>query len=216
MKYKYIAIEGPIGVGKTQFAHMLGHYFGARLVVDDQINNPFLEKFYENPELYAFQCQVFSLFQRYHQLQFLHQYDLFHQIVVADFLFEREKLYAAVTLTESELALYNKIYGLLCDRVPRPDLVIVLQMSWPLLLKRLKKLEREEDYSYNRKFVQNISQAYSNYFYHYNSSPLIVLNLEKDIAAFSKDDLMTVIRHIEHTKGGRTYVTTISGPGSEE
>jgi len=214
MKYKFIAVEGAIGVGKTHLTQMLGQHYGARVVLDDQSNNPFLENFYAQPERFAFQCQVFSLFQRYHQLQVLQQYDLFQQIVICDYVFAREKLYAAVTLNESELALYSKIHDLLSGRVPRPDLVIMLQMPWNLLLKRLKKLEKEEDFSYNRKFVQTVFQAYSTFFYHYNASPLIVLNLEKDISTFSQEDIAGIIRHIELMKGGRTYVTTVSSPGS--
>ncbi|MFC1852594.1 deoxynucleoside kinase [candidate division CSSED10-310 bacterium] len=214
MKYRFIAIDGPMSSGKTDLTEVLGKHYRGRTVLDERDNNPFLELFYQDPERYAFQCQIFYLFNRYHQLVAIKQYDLFHQVVLCDYLFERDRLYAHVLLNDSELNLYDKIFSLLVGRVPKPDLVMVLQVSDNILWRRLRKLKKRDDYLFTKEFVFSINQAYNQFFYNYDASPLLILNVEAWDQIVQQADIQAIVHHIETLKGGRTYISPISSLGS--
>ena len=141
-KTKYIVVEGPIGVGKTSLAKILAAEFNARSLFEKVEDNPFLPKFYEDRETYAFQNQLFFLLNRYRQQRELSQQELFSQNTVADYLFAKDKIFATLTLGSEELGLYEQIYQLLDPRVPRPDLVVYLQARPEVLYKRIKKIGR--------------------------------------------------------------------------
>jgi len=172
----YLVVEGPIGVGKTTMAQMLAQDLGARLILEEASQNPFLGPFYENPEQYAFQTQLFFLLSRYRQQLELKQQDLFKQITVCDYLFAKDRIFASMNLTEEEMDLYDNIYSLLDARLPKPDLVIFLQATPDVLMERIAERGDDIEEPIQYEYVEALSQAYSQYFFQYNDSPLLVVN----------------------------------------
>ena len=209
---RYIAVEGPIGVGKTSLARIISERLGARLVLERLDDNPFLREFCKDRRRYAFQMQLFFLLMRYQQQDSLGQEDLFRRGGVAsDFTFARDRILATVNLTPAELALHEKIYAILCPRVPRPDLVVYLQARTEVLLARLKKRahdakeDGEEAFVPPADYVEEVARAYRYYFFHYNDGPLLVVNTsEIDFVGSPKDqdELLAVIRR---TKAGTQH-----------
>lgn len=173
---KYIAVDGPIGVGKSSLARMLAEELEARLIAENPDDNPFLPQFYADQSQYAFQTQLFFLLSRYQQQQQFIQQDLFRQKVVADYVFAKDLIFAQLNLTEDEFNLYLQIYRLLDQRLPKPDVTVFLQASPEILMKRLKKRKKDYEASIVPDYVLKVSQAYSQYFFQYNESPLLVIN----------------------------------------
>jgi deoxyadenosine/deoxycytidine kinase len=173
---KYIAVDGPIGVGKSSLARMLAEESEARLIAENPDDNPFLPQFYADQSQYAFQTQLFFLLSRYKQQQQFIQQDLFQQKVVADYVFAKDLIFAQLNLTEDEFNLYLQIYRLLDQRLPKPDVTVFLQASPEVLMKRLKKRKKDYEASIEPDYVLKVSQAYSQYFFQYNESPLLVIN----------------------------------------
>ena len=173
---KYIAVDGPIGVGKSSLARMLADESEARLIAENPDNNPFLPQFYEDQSQYAFQTQLFFLLSRYKQQQQFIQQDLFQQKVVADYVFAKDLIFAQLNLTEDEFNLYSQIYRLLDQRLPKPDVTVFLQASPDILMKRLKKRKKDYETNLSPDYILKVSQAYSQYFFQYNESPLLVVN----------------------------------------
>ncbi len=204
-KTRYVVVEGPIGVGKTSLAKILASEFQARTVFERVEDNPFLPKFYEDRETYAFQNQLFFLLNRYHQQRELSQQELFHQNVVADYLFAKDKIFATLTLSSEELSLYQQIYQLLDTRVPKPDLVIYLQARPEVLYKRIKKRDKSYEKNVTFEYLKEVAQAYSQFFFHYEDSPLLVVNTsEIDFVASSKD-LADLIKEINNMGSGTQH-----------
>ncbi len=204
-KSRYVVVEGPIGVGKTSLAKILAPEFQARTVFERVEDNPFLPKFYEDRETYAFQNQLFFLLNRYHQQRELSQQELFHQNVVADYLFAKDKIFATLTLSSEELSLYQQIYQLLDTRVPKPDLVIYLQARPEVLYKRIKKRDKSYEKNVTFEYLKEVAQAYSQFFFHYDESPLLVVNTsEIDFVASSKD-LADLIKEINNMGSGTQH-----------
>jgi deoxyadenosine/deoxycytidine kinase len=197
---RHIAVEGPIGVGKSAFVRMLCERLSARPVLAPT-DNPFLEGFYANPQRYALQAQLAFLLGRYQQGDDLRQEELFYRGgVVTDYLFARDKIFAQLNLSRDELTLYDKVYALLDESVPRPDLVVYLQARTDVLLERLRKTP--EGRRVPREYVGKVNEAYAAFFFHYQDSPLLVVNTsEIDFVAHreSFDELVAVIRR---TKSG--------------
>jgi deoxyadenosine/deoxycytidine kinase len=199
---RYIVVEGPVGVGKTSLARILADRLQARLVLERIEDNPFMREFCREPKRFAFQMQLFSLLGRYQQQDALGQEDLFARGgLVTDFVIARDRILATVNLTPAELALHEKIYGILHPRVPRPDLVVYLQARTEVLLARLRKRVQEskdgEAFNPPPEYVEEVARAYRYYFFHYDESPLLVVNTsEIDFVASAKDrdDLVAVIR----------------------
>jgi deoxyguanosine kinase len=204
-KTKYIVVEGPIGVGKTSLAKILAAEFRARTVFERVEDNPFLPKFYEDRETYAFQNQTFFLLNRYQQQSELGQQDLFNQNVVADYLFAKDKIFATLTLSSEEFNLYQQIYALLDTRVPKPDLVVYLQARPEVLYKRVKKRDKSYEQGVTFEYLKEVAQAYNQYFFHYDETPLLVVNTsEIDFVASSKD-LADLIKEINNMGSGTQH-----------
>lgn len=178
-RFDYIAIEGVIGAGKTTLAQLLAERRNARLVQETYEENPFLPKFYEDRERYAFQTQLSFLASRFKQQQTLSRQDLFHDFVISDYLFEKDRIFARLNLDEDELALYDSIYQVMTGIAARPDLVIFLQSSVPPLMKKIKKRGREYEKQITEEYLYELNEAYNHFFHHYNKSPLMIINVSK-------------------------------------
>ena len=178
-RFDYIAIEGVIGAGKTTLAQLLAERRNARLVQETYDENPFLPKFYEDRERYAFQTQLSFLASRFKQQQTLSRQDLFHDFVISDYLFEKDRIFARLNLDEDELALYDSIYQVMTGIAARPDLVIFLQSSVPPLMEKIKKRGREYEKQITEGYLYELNEAYNHFFHHYNKSPLMIINVPK-------------------------------------
>jgi deoxyadenosine/deoxycytidine kinase len=201
---RYIAVEGVIGVGKTTLAKRLAKSLDAALVLEVVEENPFLPRFYEDPESFSFQTQMYFLLSRYRQQLELSQRDLFAESVIADYMFAKDQIFATINLGEAELALYRTILPLLEARLHRPDLVIYLQATTEVLLDRIKRRGRPFEREIGREYLETLAEAYNHFFFHYADTPLLIVNTsEMDLAA-SDDDyekLMAVVR--THGSGTR-------------
>lgn len=175
----YIAVEGVIGAGKTSFAQLLAEKLNATMVNEEVLENPFLKDFYKHRKRYALSCQLYFLISRFQQQQQLMARDLFQQRIVSDYLFAKDGIFASINLTDRELALYNRIAPALSDNVPKPDLVIYLQASTPVLLERIHRrgyaFEKSIDYDY----IELLNKAYDYYFFHYTETPLLVVRTDQ-------------------------------------
>jgi len=204
-KKKYLVVEGPIGVGKTSLAKMIANEFQARSIFEKVEDNPFLVKFYEDPETYAFQNQIFFLLSRYQQQRELSQQDLFNQNTVADYLFAKDKIFATLTLSSEELSLYQQLYELLDPRVPKPDLVVYLQARPEILYKRIKKRDKSYEKSVTLEYLKDVAQAYNRVFFHYDETPLLVVNTSEIDFVSSSKDLADLIKEINNMGSGTQH-----------
>ncbi|NQU27010.1 MAG: deoxynucleoside kinase [Candidatus Marinimicrobia bacterium] len=201
----YIAIEGPIGVGKTSLSLLLAERLGARHVVEEFEENPFLAEFYKNPERYAFQTQLFFLLQRYQQQQELRQVDLFHNLLVTDYMFVKDRLFASLNLNEKEMGLYDTVANLLEKNVINPDLVIYLQADTDSLMNRISKRGRSYEASMDRAYIDALNQVYNEYFFRYKETPLIIINTNDIDFVHSEHDLEEVIQCIRQPITGTKF-----------
>lgn len=199
---RYIAVEGPIGVGKTALARRLATEFGSRLLLEQVEENPFLRRFYEEPERYAFQTQLFFLLERYRQQCELGQLHLFEQGTVADYLFAKDAIFAALTLNADEFQLYQQIFQLLDRRLPRPDLVIYLEARPEVLLRRLRKRDRDFERGITPEYLGRLTEAFREYFHHYTETPLLVINCSDIDFVEHGGDLADLIREIRGMRQG--------------
>jgi deoxyguanosine kinase len=173
---RYIAVEGVIGVGKTTLAQMLCERLGSRLVLEKFEENPFLEKFYKDPEHYAFQTQIFFLLSRYRQQQELFQADLFQKVTVSDYMFEKDKIFAYLNLQDDELRLYETLVSQLEKNIPAPDLVVYLQSSVERLMSNIRKRGRSIEEPISGEYIRNLNEAYNYFFFRYKAAPLLIVN----------------------------------------
>ncbi len=194
---RYIVVEGPIGVGKTTLARVLADEWQARAVFERVDDNPFLRRFYEDRDKYAFQTQLFFLLTRYRQQQELAQQELFRQNIVSDYLFAKDHLFAQVNLDADELALYEQLFGLLGARIPKPDLVVYLQARLDVLLARLRKRARDYERYITPEYVRRIAEAYRDFFFHYEETPLLVVNCSEIDFVARSDDTADLMREIQ-------------------
>jgi deoxyguanosine kinase len=202
---EYIVVEGPIGVGKTTLAERLAETLGTDLLLEAASENPFLPKFYQDPRSAALPTQLHFLFQRVRQVEVLKQTDMFKPALVADFLIQKDSLFAKVTLNEDELDLYYQVYDRLTFEVPAPDLVIYLQASTGDLLRRVHERGITFEKGIREEYLQAVSDAYINFFYNYNQSPLLIVNTaEFDIAKSSKN-FEILLKYIQDLSPGRHY-----------
>ncbi|HRU39800.1 MAG TPA: deoxynucleoside kinase [Candidatus Goldiibacteriota bacterium] len=211
--FHYIAIEGVLGVGKTSFAKQLAQDLSAKLVLEEVDNNPFLDRFYKDMKGHALQTQLFFLLSRARQQEPLSQMDLFSRRIVADYLIEKDRIFAYVTLDENELALYEKIFSVVVNegKMLKPDLVVYLQASVEILLERIKRRGRVFEKNIPKDYIHNLTQAYNHYFSHFTGCPLVIVNTDdvdfvNDRTAYKniKDFIMSV-------KGGINYYTPRKG-----
>ncbi|MCF8261029.1 MAG: deoxynucleoside kinase [Melioribacteraceae bacterium] len=173
---KYIAIEGVIGSGKTTLAKLLSTKLNSNTILEEFEKNPFLEKFYQERKRFAFQTQMFFLINRYKQLQHLLQEDLFSEFYVSDYIFSKDKIFAYLNLSGEEINLYESIYPLLEREIRRPDLVVFLQSSVDRLIYNIKQRGRKIEKNITRSYLQELSEAYNNFFFKYNETPLLIVN----------------------------------------
>jgi len=202
---RYIAVEGVTGVGKTHLATLLATRLGARLEMEEPDDNPFLPLFYEDPGRYGFQAQVFYLLERYRRLQAFHQIDLFRSLVVSNYMYERDAIYAHATLGETELGLYERIAESLDDRVPRPDLVVLLQDSVENTLRRIRARGRGYERGITESFIERLNEAYTHFFFHYRASPLLIVNVSQVDFVNRPEDLEHLLDQIQAPSAGTRY-----------
>ena len=203
--FRYISVEGPIGVGKTSLAKMLSVHFKARCILESPEENPFLHKFYRDRKKYAFQTQVFFLLNRYRQQREIRQIDLFNQVTITDYLFAKDRIFAYLNLDENELALYQRIYSLLDGRISTPDLVIFLQAKAEMLLARIRARDVEYEREIDIEYLRALSQAYNTFFFHYEESPLLVIDTSEIDFVNREEDLQNLIREIRSMRRGTWY-----------
>ncbi len=203
--FQYIVIEGPIGVGKTSLTKLLAKEFQARLILEKPEENPFLPQFYQDRKKYAFQTQIFFLLNRFQQQKEIAQFDLFSQITLSDYLFAKDRIFASLTLDDHELALYEQIYGLLNGRIPTPDLVIYLQAKPEVLLQRIKSRNIAYEKELDLDYLKTLTEAYNYYFFHYDQSPLLVVDTSEIDFVNRHEDFAQLIREIKQMKKGTWY-----------
>lgn len=201
----YIVVEGPIGVGKTTLAQRLSQTFGTELLLEGADENPFLGRFYRNPREAALPTQLFFLLQRAQQMQALRQGDMFQQVRVADFLIEKDKLFAELTLDEHEYRLYDQVYAHLALDAPQPDLVIYLQAPVEVLVSRIQKRGRHYEQRVDPEYLRRLSDAYANFFHHYDQSPLLIVNATHVDLAGNDNDYAALLDQINRVNSGRHY-----------
>ncbi|MBN1779961.1 deoxynucleoside kinase [bacterium] len=204
-KIYYIAIEGVIGVGKTSLARLLAEKMNANLVMEQPEENPYLTDFYQDPQRYAFQAQLFFLLCRYRQLLHLPQQDLFHPYLIADYVFAKDKIFAFLNLEHRDLILYERVATLLEKELPKPDLVIYLQSSTERLVANIKKRDRKYEREISTEYIRNLNEAYNQYFFRYDETPLLVINTSEIDFVNNEDDLEDLHQQILNPPGGTQY-----------
>jgi deoxyguanosine kinase len=185
---KYIAIDGVIGAGKTTLSLMLGKRLNARVVLEEFDDNPFLERFYDNPDRYSFQTQMSFLTSRYKQQQQLRNFDLFHEYLVSDYIFDKDKIFAYLNLQDDELKLYEQIAHFMDKTVPLPDLVVYLQSDPLRLMTNIRKRQRSFEKAMSETYIKELHEAYNYYFFRYKKTPLLIINTTGLDFVTSKDD----------------------------
>ena len=201
----FVAIEGPIGVGKTTLARRLSESFGSDLILEGAEENPFLEKFYQDPKSVALPTQLYFLFQRVKQLQELRQSDMFSPCHISDYLMDKDRLFARVTLDDDELHLYEQVYANLTLDAPTPDLVVYLQAPLEVLMARIRSRGRQNESPISMDYLQQINDAYTHYFHYYDKSPLLIVNSSDLDIVKNDNDYQQLLETILHTKSGKHY-----------
>lgn len=202
---RFIAIEGSIGAGKTSLAKLLGKQFDAKVFLEKDEENPFIEKFYQDQESHAFHTQIFFLLSRYNQYLDLAQRDLFNSVFIIDYLFQRNRIFSNLTLKGHEIQLYDQIYNLLTQKIPKPDLVIFLQANTSVLLDRVEKRDRDYESFIDPEYLDEVNKAFNNFFFYYSETPLLVINTNEIDFVKKKYDLEELIKKINTHKIGREY-----------
>ncbi len=201
----YIVIEGPIGVGKSSLAQRLANDYESELILEEVDENPFLEQFYQKPREAALSTQLFFLMHRTRQLQELRQGSIFSQSKIADYLIEKDQLFAQVTLTPKEYELYLQVYEHMIIDTPKPDLVVYLQAPVPTLIERIRKRGRNYERFIESNYLEQLNEAYADFFYHYHDAPLLIVNAS-DIDFINNDrDYEQLKTQILNTNSGRHY-----------
>jgi len=204
-KHRYIVVEGPVGAGKTSLARLLAEHAAAELLLEQPADNPFLASFYQDQRRWALATQLFFLFQRVNQLSDLRQLDLFERPTVADFLFDKDRLFAGITLSDDELMLYQRIYAHLAPQVPVPDLVIYLQAPVEVLLARVRRRGAAFERGVTEDYLTRLNQAYTRFFHEYTAAPLLIVNSENLNFVDRPDDFALLLRRINEMRGAREF-----------
>jgi len=204
-KCRYVVVEGPIGVGKTSLARRLAQHIAAATLLEKPDENPFLARFYQDPSRYALATQLFFLFQRGNEVRDLAQMDLFRLNTVADYLFDKDMLFARLNLTDEEFALYQQIYHTLQLQAPVPDMVIYLQASPESLVERVRLRDQPYEKTISDDYLFRVAQGYSDFFYHYDAAPVLVVNTERLNFEDNEEDFVLLLRRIEEMRGPREF-----------
>ena len=205
----YLAVEGPIGVGKTSLVKLLGKKLGAKMVLEEYENNPFLEDFYNDPERFAFQTQLFFLMNRYRQQQDLRQVDIFHNLLITDYMFVKDRLFASLNLDDKELSLYDTVANLLERNVLKPDMVIYLQADTQTLMRNISQRGRDFETNMSFEYLDALGQVYAEYFFKYQETPLIIINTNNIDFVHNNADLEEVIKYIREPVSGTKFFNPI-------
>ncbi len=202
---RYIVTDGPLGVGKTSLTTLLAEELGARLVLEQAEENPFLTDFYRDPARYRFQTQMFFLLSRFSQQQEMAQPDLFTRITISDYLFDKDRIFAYLNLDDNELALYEQFYKILEPKIVRPDLVIFLQADTDTLLRRIKQRGRSFEKEISLDYIAAVNEAYNQFFFRYSDTPLLVINTSDIDFVHRREDLDDLLKQILGMKQGTQY-----------
>ena len=208
---QYVAIEGTIGVGKTCLANLFSEKLGAKLILEAFEDNPFLTDFYEDPESNAFQTQLWFLLQRYQQQQELRQVDMFQNLVVTDYMFVKDRLFAALNLNEKEMSLYDSVAKMMEKNIIHPDLVIFLQADTETLMKNISKRGRDFEKNMSEDYIDALNQVYNEYFFRYQETPLIIINTNNIDFVQNPGDLEEMIGYIRQPISGTKFFNPSSG-----
>ena len=206
----FIVVEGPIGVGKTTLAKRLAESYGSDLLLEGADENPFTERFYQYPKSPALQTQLFFLFQRARQLQDLRQADMFRPVHVADFIMEKDRLFAQMTLDDEEYKLYEQVYEHVTIDAPTPDLVVYLQAPVDVLVKRVSKRGRDYERHIDADYLDRINESYTRFFYDYTAAPLLIVNAAELDLVNNESDYQLLLEQINKTQSGRRYFNPAS------
>jgi len=206
---RYMVVEGVIGVGKTSLARLLSERLQARLVLEEVEENPFLKDFYQDRARYAFQTQMHFLFSRYQQQRMLRQTELFHERMVADYLFQKDRIFASLNLSDRELALYERLVGWLELEVMRPDVVVYLQASPETLMGRIARRGRPYERDMERDYIRQLNEAYNHFFFHYAGAPLLVVNTNGIDFVNNTEDFEDLLKRILSHREGTVYYAPI-------
>ena len=208
---QYVAIEGTIGVGKTSLANLFSEKLGAKLILEAFEDNPFLTDFYEDPESNAFQTQLWFLLQRYQQQQQLRQVDMFQHLVVTDYMFVKDRLFAALNLNEKEMSIYDSVAKMMEKNVIHPDLVIFLQADTETLMNNISKRGRDFEKNMSEDYIDALNQVYNEYFFRYQETPLIIINTNNIDFVQNPGDLEEMISYIRQPISGTKFFNPSSG-----
>lgn len=203
---RYLAVEGPIGIGKTVLAERLAATLNSELMLENALANPFLPKFYEDPENSALPTQLHFLFQRLKMIENLRQTDMFRPAQISDFLIQKDLLFAEVTLSDAEFDLYTQVYKRLVLDVPVPDLVIYLQAPVEVLIKRIYDRGIAYEKRIDSDYLAKVCEAYINFFYHYADSPILIVNTSEINLIDSDDDYTYLLNYISRLSPGKHYL----------
>lgn len=204
-KYRYIVVEGPIGVGKTSLAQRLAEHLGAEMLLEKPQDNPFLERFYQDPKRNALPTQLFFLFQRIEEVRDLAQMNLFNSRTVSDYLFDKDVLFAQLNLSDDEFKLYQNIYQSLAPQAPAPDLVIYLQAPTNTLVERVRRRGHSYERSITDDYLARLGNSYGEFFHYYESAPILVVNSEHMNFVDNADDFALLLERIENMRGPREF-----------
>jgi deoxyadenosine/deoxycytidine kinase len=205
LPHRFMVIEGPIGVGKTTLAVKLASTLAAELILERADENPFLERFYRNPRAGALPAQLYFLFQRAQQMAALKQHDLFAPLRVADYLIDKDRLFARTTLDEEEYRLYDRVYAQLAIEAPRPDLVIYLQAPVDVLLARIARRAIQYEQFIDRGYLERLNDAYARFFHEYDAGPLLIVNAATIDPVNTDEDYEELLTAIRRLRRGRLY-----------
>lgn len=206
-EFRYVVVEGPIGVGKTTLCTLLASQWGAGTMLEEVEENPFLSRFYKKREAWAFQTQIFFMLSRYKQQKKLSQLDLFQKMIVADYMFAKDRIFASINLSDDEFTLYEKLSLILAEEIPQPDLVIYLQGSCDSLLRRISGRGRPFETDISQSYLEKLTDAYNDYFFRARIHPTLVVNT--DHADFKKrsEDFQGLLEAVRNFSGGiQSYV----------